>query len=277
MYYLTGMEPLSVKEMMTNAFKWLIFSWLILLASIIEAQSPYYFNKKTESGILLAGGTVTGLGLYYRSQTSLLSTDAIASLKKSEVNSFDRIAIENYSTKADRWSDVFWGGTHLLPLLFLSNTTTQNDIAKIGGLYGEVFLLNASITGLIKYTARRARPFVYNPDVDLEKKQSRTARTAFLSGHTSMTAANCFFAAKVFSDYYPDSSWKPFIWTGAALVPALTGYLRIKAGKHYPTDTIAGYALGAAVGVLVPQLHKKRDSRLSAFGGGNGVVVRWRL
>lgn len=256
---------------------WLILSGVLLFVAISEAQSPYYFNKKTDGIILLSGGVVTGVGLYYRSQTSMLSMDDLASLQATDVNSFDRIAIENYSTTADRWSDVFWGGSHLLPLVFLSHTNTRNDIGKIAGLYGEVFLLNASITGLIKYTARRSRPFVYNPDVDLYKKQKRTARTAFLSGHTSMTAANCFFTAKVFSDYYPDSSWKPFVWTGAALVPALTGYLRIKAGKHYPTDTIAGYVLGAMVGVLVPQLHKNRDSHLTAFGGGNGVVVQWRF
>ncbi len=100
--------------------KWLFLSWLLVCALIGEAQSPYHFNKKTDGILLLTGGSVAGLGLYYRSQTNLLSEETIASLQKTEVNNFDRIAIDNYSTTADRWSDVFWGGTHLLPLVFLT-------------------------------------------------------------------------------------------------------------------------------------------------------------
>ena len=254
-----------------------LVGWLLVITFTIQAQSPYHFNWKKESSLLAVGGTTFGLGIYYRSQTSLLDKGTIESLDKMMVNSFDRIAIDNYSTKADRWSDVFWGGTHLLPLVFLTEANTKNDFGKIGALYGEAFLLNTGMTALIKYTARRTRPFVYNPNVATDKKLTKSARTAFLSGHTSMTATNCFFAAKVFSDYYPTSKWKPLVWAGAFSIPALTGYLRVKAGKHYPTDTIAGYALGAAVGVLVPQLHKKRDARLTAYGGWNGMVLKWQF
>ena len=251
--------------------------FLLLITDHSLAQSPYHLNWQKETSVLVAGSLTAGLGLYYRSKTPILQIDEIELLDKSSINSFDRVAIDNYSSAADRWSDVFWGGSHLIPLLYLTNKNSKSDFGKIGALYGEAFLLNASVTGLIKYTARRSRPFVYNPIVDIEKKLSRTARTAFLSGHTSMTATSCFFVAKVYSDYFPNSSWKPYIWTGAAIIPALTGYLRIKAGKHYPTDTIAGYALGAAVGVLVPQLHKNQNDRLTAFGGGSGVVLRWRF
>jgi len=244
---------------------------------LVQAQVTYHFNWKTDGSILIAGGISTGLSAYYRNQTPILSLTAIESLQKSEVNGFDRIAIDHYSTTADTWSDVFWGGSHLLPLVFLTKQEGKREIGKIGGMFGEVFLLNVGITALTKYTVRRARPFVYNPSIDIDKKQTKTARTAFLSGHTSMTAANCFFVAKVFTDLYPNSAWKPAVWTGAAIVPALTGYLRVKAGKHYPTDTIAGYALGATIGFLVPHLHKKQDSRLTLYGGTNGVAMNWRF
>lgn len=257
-----------------NAF---LLCILLFITGISQAQPTYYFNFKTDGSILLAGGIATGLGVYYRNQTPTLSISAIEALKKSEVNGFDRIAIDNYSSIADTWSDVFWGGSHLLPLVFLTQQEGVDNFGKIGGMYGEVFLLNAGITALTKYSVRRARPFVYNPAVDIELKQRKTARTAFLSGHTSMTAVNCFFVAKVFSDLYPHSSWKPVVWSSAAVVPALTGYLRVKAGKHYPTDTIVGYALGAVVGILVPHLHKKRDNRLSVYSGGNGIAIKWRL
>ena len=82
---------------------------------------------------------------------------------------------------------------------------------------------------------------------------------SYYSGHTSHTAAFTFFFAKVINDYHPEMSTgiKIGLWSFAAVVPAVTGYLRFEAGKHYPTDIMTGYALGALTGWLVPHLHKK--------------------
>jgi membrane-associated phospholipid phosphatase len=48
------------------------------------------------------------------------------------------------------------------------------------------------------------------------------------------------------------------MWTSAALIPAITGLCRYGAGKHFFTDILVGYAIGSAVGILVPQLHKRK-------------------
>lgn len=94
-----------------------------------------------------------------------------------------------------------------------------------------------------------------------------------------MTAASTFFMAKVYSDYFPDSKYKPVVWTLAATIPAVTGYLRVRGGRHYPTDVLAGYALGATIGILVPHWHrrKNKDSRLSFYGGTNSMLLKYRF
>jgi membrane-associated phospholipid phosphatase len=38
-------------------------------------------------------------------------------------------------------------------------------------------------------------------------------------------------------------------------MPLTTGLMRYKAGKHFWTDVLIGYAVGALVGVGVPALH----------------------
>lgn len=55
------------------------------------------------------------------------------------------------------------------------------------------------------------------------------------------------------------------MWTGAAILPALTGITRVKAGKHYWTDVITGYAVGALVGTLTPLLHRRHLRKISLF------------
>lgn len=61
--------------------------------------------------------------------------------------------------------------------------------------------------------------------------------------------------AKVYSDYKPNKS-KFLIYGLAAIPPALIGYFRYKAGKHFPSDIIVGYVVGAVGGILIPHLHK---------------------
>ena len=106
-------------------------------------------------------------------------------------------------------------------------------------------------------TAKRARPFVYNPDAPLGEKQNKDARYSFFSGHTSGTACLSVVAAKIWSDYHPGSGWKPLVWSTALAWPAAVGILRVKAGKHFPTDVLVGYAVGFACGYFLPKIHFK--------------------
>jgi len=260
-----------------NYPKFLLFYLLLSIGTQANAQEVYELNWKKDGGLVALAGISGGLGLHLRNNLTELTTADLEILNANQVNRFDRIATKFYSPKADKTSDVFWVGTHAFPFLFLAHKKSRKNFGKIAALYGETFFITTGITLLIKTTVKRSRPFVYNPNDPLDKKTAKNARTAFLSGHTSVSAANSFFAAKVFADYFPDSKWKPAVWTTAAIIPAITGYLRVRAGKHFPTDTIAGYALGAAVGVLIPQLHKKKLDKVSFYGGPSGMLVQVRF
>ncbi|MEQ8424859.1 MAG: phosphatase PAP2 family protein, partial [Cyclobacteriaceae bacterium] len=105
------------------------------------------------------------------------------------------------------------------------------------------------------------------------------------SGHTSHTAAASFFMAKVISDYHPNMNKgaRIILWSAAVYIPALTATLRVKAGKHFPSDVVAGYAVGAFAGWLIPQLHKvKKESALGklnveAYPSANGMLFGLRI
>ena len=256
---------------------------LLLTANLCFGQnstSPYTINWKKEPIYFAAGGATAGLGFYFRDETPLFTPNELTTLDPQDVNAFDRLAIDLESPWADEFSDVLLIGATLAPGLLLAGKEVRQDFLKIGVLYGEMFLISGGLAHLSKFTFRRPRPYVFNSGADLSSKQKLNARTAFVSGHTSQTAASMFFAAKVFNDYFPDSKLKPFVWATAATVPAVVGYLRVRAGRHFPTDVMAGYALGAAVGILVPQLHKVHrvtDGRLSFYPGFNGGAVVWNF
>ncbi len=230
-----------------------------------RAQSPYTLTWKREGIWFGSGAVVLGLGEYFSRRTPTYTMDALASLDAQQINAFDRKATTFHSESAHRASDVFWYGSHALPVVFLASPRSRSEFGRIAVLYGETLVLNAGLTLLSKSTFRRPRPYVFDPEVASARKQTVNARASFVSGHTSMTAANTFFFARVYSDYHPESPWKPVVWVGAAVIPAITGYLRVRAGRHYPTDVIAGYALGASVGYFVPHLHRP-SKKLAAKG-----------
>lgn len=237
----------------------LLFALLIFSTGLIQAQSPYHFNSKKEQFLISGSITLVAAGFYLSTETSPLTGAEINNLNIDDINSFDRFAAEKYSKTFQNLSDGLLAASFIAPIPLIFEKQIQNDFGVLAAMYAESFGLTAGVTLLTKVSTKRLRPIAYNSSVDLRERKRRDSRHSFFSGHTSISAMNSFFFAKVFSDYYPNSKYKPFVWTAAVLLPAATGYTRIEAGKHFPTDVLAGYAVGGLIGYFVPFFHKKKD------------------
>lgn len=109
----------------------------------------------------------------------------------------------------------------------------------------------------------RYRPAVYYENLPLEERNYGRLRNSFYSGHTATVAVGTFFTAKVYADYHPDLGGKKYLLYGLALVPpTVVGIYRIKALRHFPTDVVIGGIVGAGVGFLVPELHRKWQGKV---------------
>jgi len=185
------------------------------------------------------------------------SPQQITVLNKDDIWRFDRSAADNWSPQCGKVSDALLYSSIAMPGLLFMNKNVRKERRMVGMMWAETMLLSAGVTCLVKEVSNRYRPFVYNESASADIKESKDARMSFFSGHTSLAASSTFFMAKVYSDLNPNSRWKPLVWTSAATLPAIVGTLRYCAGKHYPTDILVGYVTGAAIGYLVPHLHKK--------------------
>jgi membrane-associated phospholipid phosphatase len=220
--------------------------------------SPYDLELKRELLLLGSGVLLNISGLIIVDNISPLTVQEINELDINDINSFDRNAIKPHRESLN--GDYLLYGSFLLPLTFLANDNTRRDWQMLGAMWLEVMAIQSGINLLIKGLAKRTRPYVYDPNTPLEKKQTVGARLSFYSGHTSTTAATSFYIARVFSDYLSNKTVKTFIWIGAAIYPALTGYLRRDTGNHFRTDVITGYLIGAAIGYFIPEIHLKNEA-----------------
>ncbi|MEI6411402.1 MAG: phosphatase PAP2 family protein [Bacteroidota bacterium] len=233
---------------------------LVLLFSFaypIAAQSPYQLKAAQEAAYIAAPAAVFGLSYAIQPRLHALSTTQIAGLNITQIPRFERFVTKNYNLKSRKASDYLLYSSALIPLALLADKQVRSDFKTASVLGFELVLSSVALTQITKELAHRTRPYAYNPDVPMSEKLKRDTRLSLFSGHTSTSAAIAFGAAKIWSGYHPGSRWKPLVWTGAALLPATVGILRVGAGKHFVSDVVLGYAVGAACGWLVPYFHRK--------------------
>lgn len=255
-----------------------VFSFIFTLYTLTGwSQSPYRLEWKKEAILLGAGavsmGTAYGLGL----SLLPLEEDEILSLDRFNVRAIDRGATYNWSPPAKLASDVTLLASLGSAGLVWLPTIKRDNWTIVPVMFIETLALNNGIQRSIKNGIRRNRPFLYNPDVPLEEKFIKDARRSFFSGHTANVFASALFASEVFQHYFPDSRLKPVVWTGTLTLATATAYFRYAAGRHYPTDLLAGAAFGSLIGWGVPKLHEVKNrseglSRLTIQPWTNGMA-----
>ncbi|MEO1435663.1 MAG: phosphatase PAP2 family protein [Bacteroidota bacterium] len=213
--------------------------------------------------LMIGVGAGLGVAQFQLRQIEAPTIAEIALLDPMDISSFDRGATSNWSTTADTWSIVSSSVTMAAPLLLFLDEKIRQDYQTIWLLGVESFLISDVLGQLLAVNTKRNRPFLYNDDSSIPEATllDRRARTSFFSRQTAYASALSFMTAKVYIDYHPKAKHKWLFWSAAALLPAVTGYLRYQSGEEFPTDIIGGYLVGASVGYLVPAIHKVKDKK----------------
>lgn len=137
-----------------------------------------------------------------------------------------------------------WPVAIAIPTGFLAEGFVFKDreTLETGVLLSASEVLAYGLRGAIKAVVKRPRPYSELDGVHTEHLDS-TDPYSFPSGHTT----GAFALATMLSLCYPKAIVivPVFAWAG------LVGYGRIYFGLHYPTDVLAGMAIGAGSAILV--------------------------
>jgi membrane-associated phospholipid phosphatase len=260
---------LKSKRLLEHLFQIPLFSLIFLIGTnnlfaenLKEVnKNPYHFSWGQES-LIFGTGIVVGYasGEIYESNDSV-SLVELVKLDKMNINFFDRFAADNGDKNISKISDYLLLSQLAAPALLFFDDNIGKDWENLSIMYCENILFAATLPSYGKGLAKRLRPYTYNDKLSFEDKMAPDTRASFFSGHTCLAFSSAVFISQVYSDYYPNSEWKPYIW-GLSLASASTvAYLRIAAGAHFPTDVIVGAAVGSAVGYLIPYLHRNTISK----------------
>ena len=266
-------QPYFVRTYLT-----LIYSCLVLLVSTsfgaYAQEGTYQLSNSREIPLLATGAAGMTASILLRNKREPLSLEGVDKLSVDDILAIDGQGT-NYSEGAAITSDLLVCSSFAAPLALLAFSETRGDAGTLGLILLETMMLNEALTGITKALVKRPRPYTYNRDAPEAVRTSRENTFSFFSGHTSHSAAMSFFTAKTLSDYVDRPGVRAVAWTGAFLLPAATGFFRYKAGKHFPSDVIVGYIVGATVGFVVPHIHKSSrggDAGSNATSGGMPLV-----
>lgn len=235
-------------------------SFLIFKNGLIYSQN--YFALEKNKDIILSSTilSISGTAFIFDKKNKSLTQEEILNLNQENIPRFDQKATTNYSEKAAKWSDAGLLLSLSSPALLMCFSAARKDALDLGVMGAQNLFFTAATTMLIKNTTKRIRPYVYNPDVSLEKKLNKDSRQSFISGHTSLAFASASFLSTSYSHYFPESNSKYLVWGASMGLASTVGFLRYKAGKHFPTDIIGGAIVGSFIGWGVSELHKKSEN-----------------
>jgi membrane-associated phospholipid phosphatase len=143
---------------------------------------------------------------------------------------------------------------------------------------GLIVAESAAITGvftfLVKAAFARNRPFVHHGlGVDAAAQDNNQS---FFSGHSSLSMSLAVSAGTVAQ--MRGYAYAPALYAGGIGISLATGYFRIAGDKHWTTDVVTGWLVGAAAGYLVPRLlHKRTSTEVTPLTSGStvGFALRW--
>lgn len=173
----------------------------------------------------------------------------------SDLNWLDRHVAGRWSPRWARASDYLLLSLGVAPALALwADEGLVNMVNDLVVIYQST-LIAASLSGLSSISSGRGRPYVYGTSAPVETRASPDGALAFFSGHTSMAFA---LATSTFWTFQRTHRSGPVPWLALGIGTAgATGVAvsRVMAGRHFPTDVMAGAVVGLGIGTLIPMMH----------------------
>lgn len=143
----------------------------------------------------------------------------------------DNNPIYGTNETARQASDIMLGASYLSPLKFWLARPDDDTKGRDGLIGAGVIASNFATTEALKSIVGRERP-------------NREDNKSFPSGHSSGSAVSTSIARYQLKPYGSQSGDHRFANTALSVLPYATGWARVEAEKHFPSDVLAGIALG---------------------------------
>lgn len=251
------------------------------LSAKADDSGAYHLDLIKDAALTAAGLSFTLTGNHL---VSRVHAPDPANLDRDDVPGIDRIALDRRSSRANSLSNSMVDVSSILPFLAAASVLSRGDQTSYRqafadlAMYAEAGLITEGLTQIAKGGFHRSRPYAYDHSVPLSSREARDAALSFFSGHACAAFNGAVFACTVYQRQHPRSKLIIPFWILGMSAATTTAVMRVEAGAHFPTDVLAGAAVGSFTGWLVPLLHEKTPKRfevITSLGGIPGYGIRY--
>ena len=252
---------------------------LVVLASPAQAQG----TLEVDSGIAAAITAASLVGtIAVTLALPVTARDDHQAQAETERFGFDQVVRGRWSTAAHEVSNATLLGALTLPLV-AHGAVEAPALEDALWLYGETLSTTLLLNTVAKRVVQRPRPYTYGEEGEARSASAGSdAWVSFYSGHSAMSFAAATSGALAMTLRTDDLQPRLWVWGLGMAAASATATLRVRAGRHYPSDIVVGMLAGVGMGALFPLLHAGGDVPLRAEEvgvavGGLGVGLAFAL
>jgi membrane-associated phospholipid phosphatase len=252
-----------------------------------ETGSPLEFSWPRETALLATGLTGQFIGQYRLDHMAAARPDE---LRRSDLSPLDRWNAGTWNPGADAASDYL--ALVIGPAMVYADVwhtargeSSWRPVLEDFLVLAQASAWNSALNLNVRATRVHPRPYVYGTAAPESERRKGEAAGSFYSGHASGAFLGAVYVSTVYPLRHPEFEHEGWLWAGSLTVATGVSALRVVAGKHFPSDVLAGAAMGSLVGLGFVQLHLKdgvelwgaRPLPLLTPEGGVGMAVVRRL
>jgi membrane-associated phospholipid phosphatase len=188
-------------------------------------------------------------------------------LDRSDLSPLDRWNAGTWNPWADAASD--WMAFAVGPAMVYADLwqraggeSSWQPVLEDALVLSEAALWNSAINLNVRATRVHPRPFVYGTAAPESNRREGQAAGSFYSGHASAAFLGAVYVSTVYPLRHPEFEHRGWLWAGSLTAATGVSVLRVVAGKHFPSDVLAGAAMGSLIGMGFVQLHLKDGGEL---------------
>jgi membrane-associated phospholipid phosphatase len=216
-------------------------------------------RARAEPAVVRADPLVDGiaLGAALGGTLALSRLPVRASLWTHELLPFDDAVRGTFSALDGAVSNVTLVATIAVPMA-VEAARGRASVLPAAAVCGEALAVGLLFDSVAKYTVGRPRPYVYSRDPAARahaRDEGDDAYLSFYSGHATSAFAAAVAGSLIFSYGEPNPTPRAVMWGTEMALASSTAVLRVRAGKHFPSDVLFGALVGTATGILVTRAH----------------------
>jgi membrane-associated phospholipid phosphatase len=262
------MRPPAASAPLAAAF----ISLLSARASAQDQPPAYRLNASVDVPVI--GLTLPVLASWFIA-AELRSPFCAPRCDPATVNGFDRFAAGNYNPTMGTVADATAVTIDVAALAAVALAEGFPNAAVDGTVVIESVMVANSLAIMMNFAMQRPRPRLYSDEAPADERTGGLAAMSSFSGHTANAFAATLASFQVLRRVSSPAVAYTALGVGLAL-SSFVGVSRVIAGSHFPSDVLAGAAIGASIGWLVPALHaspvRVAPMALGTTGGGLSVL-----